>query len=153
MRRVWDLTTPHAQGMEADSMLDSFDSRVASARESDQLFFASLLPKESISRAFGDASAILDSRRIYTTAVTLWTFLAQVLSSDHGCVEAVAKLISFRAANHESIPAPETGAYCIARDQLDETGMHQLLRQTGEDIEGSTPRQTDCGSQFVSNHR
>ena len=92
-------------------MFDSFRNRVAAARESGQLFFAALLPTEHLESAFGQASAILDSARIYTTAVTLWTFLTQLLSSDHGCVSAVAKLIAFRASNGMSIPSSETGAY------------------------------------------
>ncbi len=88
---------------------------------------------------FEEASAILDSARVYTTAVTLWTFLTQVLSSDHGCVSAVARLIAFRASNDQSIPSSETGAYCIARDKLDENAMHRVLCQTGEAIEEAAP--------------
>ena len=60
-------------------MFDSFKSRVAVARQSNQLFFAALIPAERISSMFGEASAILDSARVYTTAVTVWTFLTQVL--------------------------------------------------------------------------
>ncbi len=51
-------------------MFDSFRNRVAAARESDQFFFAALLPEEHVLSTFGEASAILDSARIYTTAVT-----------------------------------------------------------------------------------
>ena len=120
-------------------MFDSFRSRVAAARESDQLFFAALLPQESIASSFGESSAILDSARVYTTAVTIWTFLSQVLSSDHGCVNAVAKLIAFRAAKDLSIPSSETGAYCIARDKLDEDAMHRTLCQNGDAIEEAAP--------------
>lgn len=120
-------------------MFDSFRNRVAAARESDQLFFAALLPQEHIAAAFGKSSAILDSARVYTTAVTLWTFLTQVLSSDHGCVNAVAKLIAFRASNDLSIPSSETGAYCIARDKLDEDAMHRTVCKTGQDIDEVAP--------------
>ena len=108
-------------------MFDSFRSRVADARESNQLFFAALIPAERIASMFGEASAILDSARVYTTAVTVWTLLTQVLSSDHGCVSVVAKLIAFRASNDQSIPSSKTGAYCIARDKLDEDAMHRVL--------------------------
>ena len=127
--------------MEAYPMFDSFKSRVAAARENGQLFFAALIPEERISSTFGEASAILDSARIYTTAVTVWTFLTQVLSSDHGCVSAVAKLIAFRASNDQSIPSSQTGAYCIARDKLDEDAMQRTLCQTGQDIEEAAPDQ------------
>ena len=122
-------------------MFDSFRSRVADARESNQLFFAALIPAERIASMFGEASAILDSARVYTTAVTVWTLLTQVLSSDHGCVSAVAKLIAFRASNDQSIPSSKTGAYCIARDKLDEDAMHRVLCQTGEAIDERTKGQ------------
>ncbi len=120
-------------------MLDPFRSRIAEARKSNELFFAALIPAERIVTIFGKASAILDSASVYTTAVTAWTLLSQVLSEDHSCVNAVAKLIAFRASKNQSIPSSETGAYCIARDKLDEHGMHQLMRQTGESIEDSAP--------------
>ena len=77
-------------------MLDSFRSRIAAARKSNELFFAALIPVERIVSIFGKASAILDSASVYTTAVTAWTLLSQVLSEDHSCVNAVAKLIAFR---------------------------------------------------------
>ncbi|MBW3598958.1 MAG: hypothetical protein KY475_17005 [Planctomycetes bacterium] len=69
-------------------MFDSFRRRIADARRDNQLFFASLISEETIASTFGSATAKLDSARIYTTAVTVWTFLSQVLSADHGCVVA-----------------------------------------------------------------
>ena len=120
-------------------MFDSFKSRVVAARESNQLFFAALIPAERISSLFGEASAILDSARVYTTAVTVWTLVTQVLISDHGCVSAVAKLFAFRASNDQSIPSSETGAYCIARDKLGEDAMQRTLCQTGDAIEDAAP--------------
>lgn len=120
-------------------MFESFQSRVAAARESNQLFFASLIPSERITSMFGEASAILDSARVYTTAVTLWTFLSQVLNSDHSCVSTVAKLIAFRASSNQSIPSAKTGAYCIARDKLDEDAMQRTLCETGKAIEETAP--------------
>lgn len=73
-------------------VLGSFRLRIAEARQSGDLYFASLLDRQTIASAFGEASGILDSARIYNTAATLWVFLSQVLSIDHGCVAAVAKL-------------------------------------------------------------
>lgn len=132
---MYENLTAQSHGMEANSMFDSFQRRVAAARQSNQLFFAALVPENVIASAFGEAAAILDSARVYTTAVTLWTFLTQVLSSDHGCVNAVAKLIAFRASKALSIPSAETGGYCIARDKLDEDAMHRTLCQTGQTID------------------
>ena len=59
---------------------DTLRHRVAEARSADSLFFASLLSEKTTEGVFGDAKAILDSAQIYTTAVTLWVFLSQVMS-------------------------------------------------------------------------
>lgn len=120
-------------------MFDSLRSRVADLQRSDQLAFASLLPQETIRSAFGDASNILDSARIYKTTVTIWVFLSQVMSANHGCVAAVTKLIAYRVACGLRPCSVKTGAYCIARDKLDESSMHRLLTDTGEAIENDVP--------------
>lgn len=120
-------------------MFDSFRRRIADARRDDQLFFAALMPEEFIDSSFGSATATLNSARIYTTAITVWTFLSQVLSADHGCVHAVTKLIAYRVARGLSAPSSETGAYCIARDKLDEQAMHQIVTDTGQSIDDAAP--------------
>lgn len=58
--------------------------------------------------------------RIYTPLVTLWVFLGQVLSADHSCRAAVARLIAHRASRGQSPCSAETGAYCQARKRLPE---------------------------------
>src|ERR1051325_10700171 len=50
--------------------------------------------------------------RIYTPLVTLWVFLSQVLSADHSCRAAVARLIAHRLAQGQRPCSGETGAYC-----------------------------------------
>jgi IS4 transposase len=78
---------------------DSFRSRVRHARQCGDLYFASLISKETIESVFGKATSVLGAARIYNTSVTLWVFLSQVMSIHHGCVSAVAKLITYRVAN------------------------------------------------------
>jgi hypothetical protein len=121
------------------SELGSLQSRVDKARQADDLFFANLLPRDTIRGAFGEASGILDRARIYDTAVTVWVFLAQVLSPDHGCVAAVARLIVYRIACGLAACCAQTGAYCLARDQLDEQALQRLLKQTGVTVEEQAP--------------
>ncbi|WP_160168446.1 IS4 family transposase [Novipirellula maiorica] len=118
---------------------NSLRSRVEQARRSSDPFLLSLISKKTIQAVFGDASAVLDSARIYNTSVTLWVFLSQVMSIDHGCVAAVARLIVHRVASGLSACSAETGAYCIARDKLDEDSMQRLVIQSGREIEASTP--------------
>ena len=117
----------------------SFRSRVHHARQCGDLYFASLISKETIESVFGQASAILDSARVYNTSVTLWVFLSQVMSIHHGCVSAVAKLITYRVANNQRACSAKTGAYCIARDKLDEQSMQRLVTASGREIEDNSP--------------
>lgn len=118
---------------------DSFRNRVHHARRCGDLYFASLISKETIESIFGGATAILGSARVYNTSVTLWVFLSQVMSIHHGCVSAVAKLITYRVARGQRACSAETGAYCIARDKLDEDSMHRLVKESGRAIESKCP--------------
>ena len=56
--------------------------------------------------------------RIFTPLVTLWVFLSQVLSADHSCRAAVARLIAHRASQGQPACSANTGAYCQARQRL-----------------------------------
>ena len=58
--------------------------------------------------------------RIFTPLVTLWVFLGQVLSADHSCRAAVARLIAHRFSRGQRPCSAETGAYCQARKRLPE---------------------------------
>ena len=73
----------------------SFRRAVAEARRQKGLYFAGLLSEERIDESFGIARALWQGW-IYTPAVTVWVFLAQCLSADHSCREAVAGLIAWR---------------------------------------------------------
>jgi len=57
---------------------------------------------------------------IYTPLVTLWVFLGQILSADHSCRAAVARLIAHRVSQGLKACSSETGAYCQARKRLAE---------------------------------
>ena len=75
----------------------AFRRAVAEARKQGKLCFASLLSEDRIDRAFGSARALWEGW-LYTPAVTMWVFLAQCLSRDHSCSDAVAQLIGWRIA-------------------------------------------------------
>src|SRR5262249_51188866 len=72
--------------------------------------FIDVLTEEVIARALTALSGWLD--RIFSPLVTLWVFLGQVLSADHSCRAAVARLLAHRLAQGQSPCSPETGAYC-----------------------------------------
>src|SRR6187549_2944393 len=69
--------------------------------------------------------------RIFTPLVTLWVFLGQVLSADHSCRAAVARLVANRLARGQRPCSARTGAYCQARKRLPEAFFSGLARGTG----------------------
>jgi hypothetical protein len=68
---------------------------------------------------------------IYTPAVTLWTFLHQVLDPDHSCRQAVARLLAYRSSVGLPPCSADTGAYCKARGRLPEEVLAELTRVSG----------------------
>ena len=81
--------------------------------------FTNVLSEEIVSQALAAIHVVwLD--RIYSPLMTLWVFLAQVLSQDHSCRAAVARLIAHRISRKQQACSAETGAYCVARKRLPE---------------------------------
>lgn len=66
------------------------------------------------------AAGVIWLDRIYSPLVTLWVFLGQVLSADHSCRAAVARLIAHRLSHGQRPCSATTGAYCQARKRLPE---------------------------------
>jgi hypothetical protein len=83
--------------------------KVDELRNAPQLPFHDLLDPASVERVLKD-NHVTFRDRIFTPLVTLWTFLSQVLSPDHSCREAVARLIAFRVARGQKPCGPETGS-------------------------------------------
>lgn len=119
-------------------MLASFRAAVAAARRHGDLYFAALIRPDIILEAFGEASSLWQGW-IYTPATTVWVFLAQCLSPDHSCREAVARLAAWRTTQGLPPCSPDTGAYCLARADLPEAACRQLVRQTGREAEAAAP--------------
>src|SRR5438874_13446161 len=95
--------------------------------------FTDVLTEEVIARALAAVTGWLD--RIFSPLVTLWVFLGQVLSADHSCRAAVARLIAHRLARGQRPCSPRTGAYCQARQRLPESFFADVARQTGHALE------------------
>jgi hypothetical protein len=74
---------------------------------------------------------------VYTPLVTLCVFLGQVLSADHSCRAAVARLIAYRVARKQRACSAETSAYCQARKRLPEKFFSQIARQTGRQLDAN----------------
>jgi putative transposase len=119
-------------------MLHSFHSAVVAARRHGDLYFAALLDRDCILEAFGSASSVWQGW-LYTPAVTVWVFLSQCLSPDHSCRDAVTRLAAWLAAQGRRPCSVQTGAYCLAREQLPEATCQRLVRRTGTDVEREAP--------------
>jgi hypothetical protein len=100
--------------------------------------FAEHLPQELI-HGTAQRLGVCFRQRLFTPAVTLWTFLSQVLDHDHSCRQAVARLLAFRSARGLRPCSPDTGAYCKARARLPEVLLRELTRYTGRGVAEQAP--------------
>ena len=98
-----------------------------------ELPFTNVLTEEVIAQALTALGGWLD--RIFSPLVTLWVFLGQVLSADHSCRAAVARLLAHRLAQGQSPCSAETGAYCQARKRLPESFFAAVARHTGRALD------------------
>ena len=95
--------------------------------------FTDVLTDEVISDALATVGGWLD--RIFSPLVTLWVFLGQVLSADHSCRAAVARLIAHRVAGGQDPCSARTGAYCRARKRLPEAFFSETALRTGRALD------------------
>lgn len=88
-----------------------------------------LLPSSQIESICRDLD-IGFRQRIYTPMVTVWMLITQVLSADHSCQQAVARLNAWRTAQGMKRCSSETTSYCKARGRLPEALFARLLAWT-----------------------
>lgn len=98
------------------------------------LSLSSVLSEQLIAQALATIKVVwLD--RIYSPLITLWVFLGQVISADHSCRAAVARLIAHRVSRGHPACSAETGAYCQARKRLPEEFFSDVARHAGRALE------------------
>jgi hypothetical protein len=95
--------------------------------------FTDVLTEEAISQALATVTGWLD--RIFSPLVTLRVFLGQVLSADHSCRAAVARLIAHRLARGQRPCSGETSAYCQARQRLPEKFFGDVACSVGRALD------------------
>lgn len=96
--------------------------------------FSDVLSSETIAAGIAQHSG--DGRdRVFTTDITLWTLLSQVINEDHSCQAAVARTISFLLSNGKSPPSANTAAYCKARFRLLLALLISLAKTSGLEME------------------
>ena len=99
-----------------------------------ELPFSEVLSEQMVKQAL-IAAGVVWNERIYTPVVTLWVFLGQVLSADHSCRAAVARLIAHRISRGLRPCSPETGAYCQARKRLPEKFFSMVSCMVGRALD------------------
>jgi hypothetical protein len=94
--------------------------------------FADVPTDDVLTQALAAAGHWLD--RVYSPLVTLWVFLGQVLSPDHSCRAAVARLSAHRTARGQRPCSARTGAYCRARRRRPEGFLAVAARRVGRNL-------------------
>jgi hypothetical protein len=100
--------------------------------------FTAVLTEDVIIQALVAVGGWLD--RIFSPLVTLWVFLGQVLSADHSCCAAVARLITHRLARGQKPCSSRTGAYCQARRRLPEGFFSAVACAVGRALDARAPQ-------------
>jgi len=116
---------------------ESFRARTGFLRrqflQDGDLPFTTVLTEEIVADALATVGGWLD--RIFSPLVTLWVFLGQVLSADHSCRAAVARLIAHRVAAGQNPCSARTGAYCQARKRLPEAFFSATALRAGRALD------------------
>ena len=102
--------------------------------------FTDVLSEGVVAQAL-TATSVIWLDRIYSPLVTLWVFLGQVLSADHSCRAAVARLIAHRLSRGQRPCSATTGAYCQARKRLPEQFFAAVACLVGRALDAKTDSQ------------
>lgn len=111
-----------------------------------ELPFSDVLSEKIVKQALTE-SEVVWNEGIFTPLVTLWVFLSQVLSSDHSCRAAVARLISHRISRGLRPCSPKTGSYCQARKRLPEKFLGAVCRMVGQALDAKSLSQNPSSSE------
>jgi hypothetical protein len=115
----------------------SFRQVVATFLSQPGLPFAGVLSAERIERIFAKHGNLFGMSAVYSTVVTLWAFLGQVLrdGKEASCQSAVAAVITYQQLAGLPTPTADTGDYCRARDKLSEEALRDLTVEVAEELE------------------
>jgi hypothetical protein len=102
-----------------------------------QLPFTDVLSAKNLAQVLEEMEVCWKDR-IFTPLVTLWIFLSQVLSADHSCRSAVARLIAHRVSQNQPACSARTSAYCQARKRLPEKFFSAVACWVGRALDAQT---------------
>jgi Transposase DDE domain len=106
--------------------------------QADGLPFSDVLSGARIERVLDEEGANW-REAVYTPLLTLWAFLAQVMSPDGSCRAAVARVLAWLVTQGQPPCTPKTDPYCKARQRLPEALLPRLVRETGRALHGGAP--------------
>lgn len=115
----------------------SFQQVVAAFLSQPGLPFASVLSAERIERVFAKHGNLFGVGGVYSTVVTLWAFLGQVLrdGKEAACQSAVARIVTYQQQTGAAVPTRDTGGYCRARAKLSEGALHDLTCEIANELQ------------------
>jgi putative transposase len=99
--------------------------------------FADILPAEEIERVFAKHDNLFGTNSIYSTVITLWAFLGQVLrdGKEAACQSAVAGIVTHQQRTGGAVPTADTGDYCRARAKLFAPAVREAAVGVGGGLE------------------
>jgi putative transposase len=118
-----------------------FDDVIAPFCQAEGLPFADVLTAEVIAEAFADEQVSFGQKAhsFWTPALTLWTFLSQVLDGgSKSCRAAVARALVAMALTRPLADC-DTGNYCRARAKLPTSVLCRLTLQVAMALEKEVP--------------
>src|SRR6478609_3485588 len=115
--------------------LETVRARFTSSRG---LPFAEVLTEASILGVLSE-HGVEYRDRVFGPVTTIWGFLSQVLSDDHSCRDAVARVIAHRAARGLPPCSPSTASYCNAPGRVPTGVLRALARRAAEELLAGAP--------------
>jgi Transposase DDE domain len=96
--------------------------------------FGSMIPDALLAREKSGAGSRL---RLFSSLITFWTFLAQVLSPNSACREALRKVQAWWSLRHGVEISADTSAYCQARARLSLRCLDHIHAHLAERMEAN----------------
>src|SRR3954470_15873989 len=119
--------------------MTSLETVRARFTSSQGLPFAEVLTEASILEVL-DEHKVEYRDRLFAPITTIWGFLSQVLSDDHGCRDAVSRVIAHRAASGLEPCSPNAASYCNARARLPTGVLRALAKRTARQLQDGLPQ-------------
>src|SRR5919204_3158962 len=119
--------------------MTSLETVRARFRSSQGLPFAEVLTEASILEVL-DEHKVEYRDRVFGPITTIWGFLSQVLSDDHSCRDAVARVVAHRAASGLEPCSPNAASYCNARARLPTGVLRALAKGTARQLQDGLPQ-------------